>query len=61
MDNHKKPVILCHSCKNVDWVLLSGSGAKMLDECYYPDNAKKFGHATKCEEYESKKEEQHAN
>ena len=50
----KKPV-LCKTCKH--WmvtVVVGGKHPRTIDECYYPSNNCKAGHATKCEEYEMK-------
>lgn len=51
-----KKRILCHTCSNVDWVLLVGNGVKISEECYFSLNFAKFGKATECEEYQKNEE-----
>ena len=50
-----KPV-LCNTCKHEEWALVVGTTSRMIDECYFPENNRKVGHATECEEYEPKTE-----
>lgn len=50
---NKKP-ILCNTCKHEEWALVIGTTNRMIDECAFPANDRKVGHATECEEYSPK-------